>query len=80
MPRTRRLPPLSANRDNSRLDKIHTKKYNEVKANLLKYVKKINELEIQNNEQESEIKRLTNLLKNSNSIIRSIRYILLQNN
>ena len=73
MPRTRRLPPLSANRDNSRLDKIHTKKYNEVYENLLKQIKR-------NNEQESEIKRLTNLLKNSNSIIRSIRYILLQNN
>ena len=70
MPRTRRLPPLSANRDYSRLDKIHTKKYNEVYENLLKFGNKINELEIQNNELESEIKRLTNLLRKRNSRIR----------
>ena len=64
MPRTRRLPPLSANRETSRLDKIHTKRYNEVRANLLKEIKR-------NNELEREIKRLTNLLKNRNNRIRS---------
>jgi len=71
MPRTRRLPPLSANRENSRLDRIHTERFNKVYENLLKFGNKINELEIQNNELESEIKRLTNLLRNRNSRIRS---------
>lgn len=65
MPRTRRLPPLSANRETSRvLDRIHTKRYNEVYENLRKAINRIYELE-------SENIRLTNLLRNRNSRIRS---------
>ena len=71
MPKTRRLP-LSANRETSRvLDRIHTRRYDEVKRNLLKTITRNVELERQNNELERENERLTNLLRNRNSRIKS---------
>ena len=60
MPKTRRLLPLSANKETSVLDRIHTKRYNEVKRNLFKIIAKNIELERQNNELMREIERLIN--------------------